>query len=114
MLPHKNGGGFPAVGHNARAGEVMEKTGDIYVSSEKGRCIAHYRPVDGSRAVFLCAVELSACNDHPHLREMLVELATEVALNREREAGNSMTFRVHEPALRSAAAAHFPSMRATW
>jgi hypothetical protein len=45
----------------------MEKTGDIYLADEKGRCVAYWRPVDGSRAVFLCAVESSTCKDHPHL-----------------------------------------------
>jgi hypothetical protein len=30
---------------------------------------------------------------HPHLRELLVELATEVALNRGRLAGDSVTLR---------------------
>jgi hypothetical protein len=34
---------------------------------------------------------------HPHLQKMFVELATEVVLNRGREAGASMTFRVREP-----------------
>jgi len=65
--------------------------------SEKGRCVAYWRPVDGSSDVFLCAMDLSACSSHPHLRNMLVELATEVALNRGRKAGHSATFRVREP-----------------
>ena len=77
----------------------MEKTGDIYVTNEKGRCVAYWRPVDGSRDVFLCAVDSSTCNDHPHLRKMLSELALEIANNRERKVGDSMTFRVREPVL---------------
>jgi len=75
----------------------MEKTGDIYAASEKGRCVAYWRPVDGSRDVFLCAMDLTVYNRHPHLRKMFVELATEAMLNRECEAGASMTFRVREP-----------------
>jgi|SRR6516165_7669449 hypothetical protein len=75
----------------------MEKTGDIYLASEKGRCVAYWRPVDGSSDVFLCAMDSSVCNNHPHLREMLIELATEVVLNRGCEAGASMTFRVRAP-----------------
>jgi hypothetical protein len=92
----------------------MEKTGDIYLTSERGRCVAYWRPVDGSRDVFLCAMGLSVCSSHPHLREMLIELATEIPLNRERAAGDSATFRAREPVSGSTAAAHFPSMRATW
>jgi hypothetical protein len=75
----------------------MEKTGDVYLIGEKGRCVAYWRPVDGSRDVFLCATDLNACSNHPHLREMLIELAAEVALNRGREAGDSATFRVRGP-----------------
>ena len=75
----------------------MEKTGDIYVTNEKGRCVAYWRPVDGSRDVFLCAMDMGTYNKHPHLRKMFVELATEAMLNRECEAGASMTFRVREP-----------------
>src|SRR5215813_4758191 len=65
----------------------MEKTGDIYVKGEKGRRVAYWRPVDGSRDVFLCAMDMGTYNKHPHLRKMFVELATEAMLNREREAG---------------------------
>jgi hypothetical protein len=81
----------------------MEKTGDIFLTSEKGRCVAHWRPVDGSPDEFLCAADSSICSSHPHLRELLVELATEVALNIERAAGGSMTFRVREPVVESKA-----------
>jgi len=42
-------------------------------------------------------MDLSAYNTHPHLRQMFVELASEVALNRECAAGSSRTFRVREP-----------------
>ena len=75
----------------------MEKTGDIYVTNEKGRCVAYWRPVDGSRDVFLCAMDMGTYNKHPHLRKMFDELATEAMLNREQEAGASLTFRVREP-----------------
>ena len=75
----------------------MEKTGDINATSEKGRCVARWRSVDGSRDVFLCAIDMGVYNKHPHLRKMFVELATKVMLNCEREAGASLTFRVREP-----------------
>ena len=90
----------------------MEKTGDIYLSHEKGRCVVYWRPVDGSSDLFLCAMDLGVCSSHPHLREMLVELATEVALNRDRAAGNSATFRVREPVVESKARwAEFGALR---
>ena len=75
----------------------MEKTGDIYVTNEKGRCVAYWRPVDGSRDVFLCAMDMGTYNKHPHLRKMFDELATEAMLNRAQEAGASLTFRIREP-----------------
>jgi hypothetical protein len=75
----------------------MEKTGEIYVTTEEKHCVARWRSVDGSTDVFLCAVDLEAYKRHPHLRKMFVELATEVMLNRERRAGDSMTVRVREP-----------------
>jgi hypothetical protein len=81
----------------------MEKTGDIYLTNEKGRCVAYWRPVDGSPDEFLCAADSSICSSHPHLREMLSELALEVALNRGCEAGASMTFRVREPVVETRA-----------
>jgi hypothetical protein len=62
----------------------MEKTGDIYLSDEKGHCVAYWRPADGSSHVALCTMKLSICNDHPHVRDLFVELATEIALNRTR------------------------------
>jgi hypothetical protein len=79
----------------------MEKTGDIFLTNEKRRCLARWRPVDGSRDVFLCAIDLETYNKHPHIRKMFIELATEVYLNRELEAGASMTFRVREPVVES-------------
>ena len=79
----------------------MEKTGDIYLIEEKKRCVAYWRPVDGSPDVFLCAMDSSTYNDHPHLRTMLSELASEIVINREREAGDSVTFRVREPLVES-------------
>jgi hypothetical protein len=33
----------------ADAMNLMEKTGDIFLRSEKGRCAAYWHPVDGSR-----------------------------------------------------------------
>jgi hypothetical protein len=30
----------------------METTGDIYLVSEKGRCVVYWRPADGSRSGF--------------------------------------------------------------
>ena len=65
----------------------MQKAGDIYQASEKGRCVAYWRPADGSPDVVLCAADLSSCRKHPHLRELLIELAAEVALNRGRAGG---------------------------
>ena len=65
----------------------MEKTGDIYLASEKGGCVAYSRPADGSPERFLCAADADACGKHPHLRELLIELAAEVALNRGRAGG---------------------------
>jgi hypothetical protein len=53
-------------------GGPMTKTGDIYVTNKKGRCVAYWRPVDGSRDVFLCAMDMGTYNDHPHLRKMFV------------------------------------------
>jgi hypothetical protein len=76
---------------------MREKIGDIFLTHEKERCAAYFRPTDGSSDVFLCAMDLSACSRHPHLRKMLIELASEVALNRMRAAGDSVTFRVREP-----------------
>jgi hypothetical protein len=86
-----------AGGHGARGRQLMEKTGDIYLISEKARCVAYWHPVDGWRDAFLCAMDLDACSSHPHLREMFIELSTEVALNRGRQTGDSVTLRVREP-----------------
>jgi len=81
----------------------MEKTGDIYLIEEKKRCVAYWRPVDGSPDVFLCAMDSSTYNDHPHLRKMLSELALEIAVNRGRKTGSSVTFRASEPLMESRA-----------
>ena len=75
----------------------MEKTGDIYVKGEKGRCVAYYRPADGSPHEFLCAAEQSVCDNHPHVRDLLVELAQEVHMNRARAKGAGVCLRVREP-----------------
>ena len=88
------------------------KIGDVFFREERDRCCAYWRAVDGSSDLFLCAMDLSVCSSHPHLREMFVELATEVALNRDRAAGNSATFRVHEPVVESKARwAEFGALR---
>ena len=47
-------------------------------------------------AVSLCG-GADACGKHPHLRELLIELAAEVALNRERAAGDGVALRVRAP-----------------
>ena len=65
------------------------KTGDIWLVGEKGRCVAYWRPADGSCDVFLCAAPADAIDKHPHLRELLIELAAELALNRSRAAGTA-------------------------
>jgi hypothetical protein len=64
----------------------MTKTGDIYLTYVKGRCVAYWRPVDGGREVFLGAVDLKTYRTHPHLRKMFLELAAAVAVNREQPA----------------------------
>jgi hypothetical protein len=58
--------------------QLMERTGDIYLASEKGRCVAYWLPADGSPERFLCAADADACGKHPHLRDLLIELAAEV------------------------------------
>ena len=73
------------------------KTGDIWLVGEKGRCVAYWRPADGSCDVFLCAAPADAIDKHPHLRELLIELAAELALNRDRAAGDSVALRAREP-----------------
>jgi hypothetical protein len=82
---------------------VGDKIGDVVLRGAKSRLHAYWRPTDGSRDVFLCAMDSSAYNDHPHLRKMLSDLALEIAVNRERKAGDSMTFRVSEPLVESRA-----------
>jgi hypothetical protein len=51
----------------------MEKTGDIYLISEKGRCVAYWHPVDGSRDVFLCAMNLPACSNTARQLDLALE-----------------------------------------
>jgi len=58
----------------------MKKTATVYLASEKDRCIARLRPVDGADEIFLCAANLDVCNNHPHVRELLIELAGEIAI----------------------------------
>jgi hypothetical protein len=67
----------------------MKKTGEFYVTTEAKRCVARWRSVDGSTDVFLCAMDMSTYNKHPHLRKMFVELATEAMLNRERKVATA-------------------------
>jgi len=78
----------------------MEKLGDIYVTNEKERRVAYYRPVDGSPHEFLCAVEQNVCDNHPHVRDLLIELAQEVHMNRTRAKGDGVCLRVREPLTR--------------
>jgi len=78
----------------------MEKTGDIYLTDEKGRCVAYYRSGDGAPHVFLCAMESSICNDHPHVRDLFLELTQEVFMNRTRARGDSACLRVREPLMK--------------
>jgi hypothetical protein len=75
----------------------MQKTGEIFLIGEKGRLVAYLRPPDGASDIFLCAADAKVCDRHPHLRELLSELGTEVALNRSREADDSVTLPVREP-----------------
>ena len=85
-------------GRGAAGDDVKEKTGDIYLTNEKGRCVAYWRPVDGTPDVFLCAAEARTCGDHPHVLQMLTDLACELALNYGRAVDDGVTFRVHAPA----------------
>jgi hypothetical protein len=71
------------------------KLGDVYLRRNKSRCCAYWRAVDGTSDVFLCSIDLIAYRRHPHLRDLLVELASEVALNLKREAGSSVTLRAY-------------------
>jgi hypothetical protein len=89
----------------------MQKTGDIYMTTEKGRYVAYWRPVDGSPDVVLCTADLDTCGKHPHLRELLIELAAEVALNRGRAAGDSVALRVRAPLAAPRAAPEPPGAR---
>jgi hypothetical protein len=75
-------------------GSVKDKIGDVFLRADKSRCHAYWRPIDGAD-VFLCAIDLSAYNNHPHLRELFTELATEVAINR--ACGSGVMLRVREP-----------------
>jgi hypothetical protein len=76
----------------------MEKVATVYLTNEKERCVARLRPVDEScTEVFLCAADLRACTDHAHVRELLIELAGEIAINRERAASDSTALRERTP-----------------
>ena len=76
----------------AAARQLMERAGDIYLASEKGRCVVYWRPADGSPERSLCAADADA-----YLRELLIELTAEVALNRGRAAGDGVALRVRAP-----------------
>jgi hypothetical protein len=65
-------------------------------AGDKRRCTAYFRPVDGTPEM-LCAIDLSAYTNHPHIRDLFIELATEVAINRDCEPGNSVTLRPRQP-----------------
>jgi len=73
------------------------KIAEIYLVDEKGRLAAYWRPTDGSSEAFLCAADADACGRHPHLRDLLLELAQELALNRGRPAGDSVALRERPP-----------------
>jgi hypothetical protein len=100
------GNGLSAHRHNGR-GSALHRHQDVigphgedrrYLSGQrKGRCVAYWRPAHGSPERFLCAADADACRKHPHLRELLIELAAEVALNRKRAAGDSVALRVRAP-----------------
>ena len=79
----------------------MEKLGDICVRSVKGRVVAYWCSLDGSRDVFLCAIEQSTFNNHVHVRDLFAELAQEVFMNRAREKGDSICLRAREPLART-------------
>ena len=68
----------------------MQKTGDIYLASEKESSVHLSAPGRWLARLFLCAADADACGTHPDLRELLIELAAEVALNRGRAAGDSI------------------------
>ena len=63
-----------------------DKIGDIFLRANNMRVDAYWYPADGTPEVFLCSIAQSAYNDHPHLRELFIELATEVNINRGRRA----------------------------
>jgi hypothetical protein len=74
-----------------------DKIGDVYLRSDKSRCHAYWRPADGAPEVFLCSISLPVYNRHPHLRELFIELATDVAINHKRAAGSGVMMRAREP-----------------
>jgi hypothetical protein len=76
---------------------MRKKIAEIHLVDAKGRLAAFWRPVDGSRESFLAAADAAACRKHPHLRELLLELAHELALNRVRPAGDSVALRERPP-----------------
>jgi hypothetical protein len=78
----------------------MEKIGDVCMRNVHGRFAAYWCPVDGSRA-FLCAIEQRAFDNHPHVRDLFMELSQEVLLNRAREKGDGRCLRVREPLART-------------
>jgi len=80
---------------------IGDKIGDLYLRGKKSRCHAYYRTTDGAPEVFLCSIARSAYNDHPHLRDLFIELATEVMINHKRAAGSGLCIRTREPMLAS-------------
>jgi hypothetical protein len=59
----------------------MNKLGDIYMANKRGRCIAYWRPSDGSPDVELCTMSAKVYRDHQHVRDLFMELAIEFSMN---------------------------------
>jgi len=75
---------------------IKDKIGDLCLRSDKSRCHVYWQPTDGPE-VFLCSINRSVYNDHPHLRDLFIELATEAMINHKRVAGNGLCIRPREP-----------------
>jgi len=84
---------------------MEKKTGDIFLTEESGRFTVYFRSINDEPAAFLCAADSQICSAHPHLRELLFELAAELAVNRERAPRDSIALRVREPLAKSTAVA---------
>jgi hypothetical protein len=73
-----------------------DKVGEVYLRGSRTRCDAYWHPTDGT-PVLLCSIDLKAYNSHPHIRNLFIELATEVAINRGRTLDSAVALRVREP-----------------